>query len=629
MQRYLSIISILALFLGLAAQAEEGRFAVYIHDFDPPLLAQKQGALKARADLKLSTILLLPTIKVKHGEKNGATLAQRLEMLRESVSGDARFIVPTLKEVTELEAQFNGDEKAIWEFLTKKYKPVDSPKNDIVFFLDRESPEFLRENPNATLTSFNKRHVYFRPKDAGTKVPSALFGNRSLKIGVPKNAFNSSAVRSEPLLDDIQVSEQVAKYMREKGVYGASEKLASFHSLPKHLVRQLQYEQLLNDRIENLVEFASINENTLPFKYYPESRPVFRLWNVDVPEEKVRILATGKIPENLIYVEIEGKRFVRFFIHPKSRELFSEVLKDYEWRQDFLATPTSSHRSLIAWDPKAPEKAFGVKTSLDAIIGQSRRILSKEQVERASAVSALVNSLDKETLAKEGILFIDEPVGVLVNGKEMGYAVRELVAPVSSAHEFIPVFSLYSTPADGVPPIHTMLEKSGLSAREFTEKFLIEPMVRQYSYLSFVEGMVGEPHEQNLLMELKDGQPNGRYYYRDLAGFHIKPDVRRAAGKTMDFMPAGIADSSMRFERANAIDNAITYLHKSNFYALHHALSKKYPEITKEWVEQTFEKHMDLSMQRFAGAEPKGRKFWRTNYKDFLNTGCGPAFQHL
>lgn len=609
--------------------AASRRLAVYTHDFDPPLKAQIDSALHAREELQFGKILLLPTLTKSHKEE-GATLVQRLEMLRASVKGDDRFIVPTMQEVQALVRVHGLDNKRVWTELTKAYQARTNAESDKVFFIvDPESPGSIREIPDSALRNIEKRYVLFQPKDAGSIVPEAFHGNSAYKIHVPRDAFGAHDFRKDPLLNDILLTHDTAKYVLGRGLYETGDMLAGFHALPPHLVSQLQYEQLLNDRIENLNDFASIKQNTLPFKYYPESRPVFRLWNVDVPEEKVRVLATGNVPKDIVYVVKDGKRYVRFFIHPKSRELFREALAEFEWRQDYLATPTSSHRSLIAWDPKNPAKAFGVKSTLDAVIGESHRVLSTSQIERASATSAMLQTMDKEKLAAEGILFIDEPVGVVLKGKEMGYAVRELVAPPSASHEFIPVFSLYSTPPDGVPPIQAMLEKSGLSPREFAEKFVIEPMVRQFSYLSYSEGLIGEPHEQNLLMELKDGLPTGRFYYRDLAGFHINPEIRAAAGKSMDFLPPGIARESLKLERANPIANAITYLHKSNFYALHHALSTKFPDITKEWVEETFEKHMSIAIARHTNTDPPARIFWRKAVSNFADTACPALYKNM
>ena len=57
---------------------------------------------------------------------------------------------------------------------------------------------------------------------------------------------------------------------------------------------------------------------------------------------------------------------MRFFIHPQSAKLFRKKLAAYPWHQDFWATPTSSHRSLIVWNPRTSDPPFGVKTTLDA-----------------------------------------------------------------------------------------------------------------------------------------------------------------------------------------------------------------------------------------------------------------------
>lgn len=606
----------------------DDRLAVYIHDFDPPLQAQIDTALKARQQMGFGKILMLPSLQAYHGEK-GASLAERLELLRASVGSDERFLVPKLEDVERFVKLHNGDEKKVWAALMDLYRPDRAPKDRAVMLIDRESPAFLKENPRATLEGIKKRFVYFQPRDPGTVVPKALHGNHAVKIPVPKEQFNARGFRAEPLYDDILLPNAAAAKILKDGLYNTKEMLGGFHSLPEHIKKQLQLEQLLNDRIENTRLFSSINQNTLPLKYYPESRPVFRLYHVDVPLEDLRVFSTGKVPEDLIYVEKEGKRYVRFFIHPKSKELFREALAKYEWwQQDYLATPTSSHRSLIAWDPKNPNKVFGVKTSLDAKIGETRRILSTSQIERAAASSALVNTFDKKAMEKEGIFWIDEPVGVELKSKQMGYAIRELVAPSVGA-ELIPPFSIYSAPPDGHPMVIGMVKKSGLGAKEFAEKFVIGPMTRQFMFLSMTEGFIGEPHEQNLLMEIKNGLPTGRYYYRDLAGFHINADLRAAAGKNMSFLPPGIAQESLKAERARPVENAITYLRQSNFYAMQKALQKEYPEITQKWVDEAFEKHFAVALERHTKRNVAGRFEWRRIVKAVAGRKCGPVFRAL
>jgi siderophore synthetase component len=203
------------------------------------------------------------------------------------------------------------------------------------------------------------------------------------------------------------------------------------------------------------------------------------------------------------------------------------------------------------WNPKTDEAPFGMKVSLDAKIGGTMRNLSQSQIERSAASSALINTFKNDpSLEKEGIIFQDEPFSVYLKDKKYGFSYRDLPPITSKETEVLPMFSLYSTSADGGDsPIIKMI-RSEISkfpgrdkkevAKEFIEKTIIEPLSRHYTYLSLSQGFVGEPHEQNVSIELKEGMPTGKFYYKDLAGFHINPEMRKAQGLDMSFLPKGI-----------------------------------------------------------------------------------------
>jgi len=115
---------------------------------------------------------------------------------------------------------------------------------------------------------------------------------------------------------------------------------------------------------------------------------------------------------------------------------------------------------------------------------------------------------------------------------------------------------------------------------------------------------VGEPHEQNVLVEMKDGKLTGRFFYRDLAGFHIDPKLRAAAGLNMDFVPKDFKQSSLRTDRADLIENVKNYLMHSNFYAMAASVgrSKKGPSPAMvEWVQQETMKLVAEEIRKYTG----------------------------
>jgi hypothetical protein len=442
---------------------------------------------------------------------------------------------------------------------------------------------------------------------------------------VNKANNQSLRFRKNPSMNEGLLPESVAKLVAVERLYGHDGK-RGYYGLPRWLTKLIDLEQRLNNRIKDTSKFFSVNDSDLPKEYYPEERPVFSLLHVDVPAKEVSLLKTGKLPRGAT-VSVGNRTLVRFFVHPHSRHLYQDAFRNYEWNEEYWATPTSSHRSLIAWDPITEEAPFGVKTTLDSTIGGSLRHLSESQIERASASSALVNSLNAKVLGARGIIFIDEPIGVLLKSTECGYALRTMTAPTGRA-EFVPMFSLYSKPPGSQSMIIDMIEKSGLSAKVFVDKYIMVPLIDHYSYLSWAQGFIGEPHEQNLLMEVRDGLPTQRILYRDLAGFHIRPDIRKASGKDMSFVPSGIKYKSLKSDRADVVDNAIMYLRHSNFFALIQSLNKRFPDVNATYVDQQFRIHMSRNIEVYTGIKVDGKiPAWRAALKSALKNGilAGPS----
>jgi|GEM_PF-2998377 len=353
------------------------------------------------------------------------------------------------------------------------------------------------------------------------------------------------------------------------------------------------WEQTVNEKIENTDEFATIKKIRLPEAYRPESQKVFPLWTVEVPEERIQLFQTGPTPEDRVFVKRNGKRFVKFYVHPKSEKLFRKYLPDAKWSSGLDAAATSSYRSLLAWDRKNPlERPFGVKVSLDAEIGQVWRVLKKDQIETSAAMSAWLNSVDRKTWEKRGALFMDEPVNAFLKGPDLGFSFREYPHPPKGRH-LVPLFSYYSKRANNKEPlIVEALRNSGEDARSWVDKNIIEPQTRHYTRMLIEEGVAGVPHEQNVLVEVASkGEPTGRFMYRDLGGFSIDAEMRSAAKKNLSFVPQEVSLDSILL-KGDSLEGARTYLIDSNFYAMRKSLEKHFPEITEKWILERFREHI-------------------------------------
>lgn len=390
-------------------------------------------------------------------------------------------------------------------------------------------------------------------------------------------------VHSLILVVVLAVMPSAATYARDKSARTEAEDANS-----RILHRLIEFEQNLNDRIENLQKFATINDVTIDPLYRPEAHAVFKLWTVLVPENELTIINTNGFDLNSRFVvEKDGVRYYKFIIHPLSRNAFLQHLPEgkYHWQKEFEAMALASYRSLVAWNPKEPDKPFQIKVSLDSVIGSNSRMLSRRQIEWAATTSYLINSLNRDEYAKQGILFLDEPVGIYLKNFQFGYSLREPITAPGNV-EYIPMFSLYARSRGQPSLLAQMIQRSGLPPREYVRRYIILPMVSHIFHLAFSEGIYMEAHEQNTLAEVRDGQLTGRFMYRDLGGFVVNERLRRAAGKDMSFIPKDFQPAPYSSGR-QLITYLADYYIDSNFYALRNGLAKEFPSISSSWIKGT------------------------------------------
>jgi hypothetical protein len=117
-----------------------------------------------------------------------------------------------------------------------------------------------------------------------------------------------------------------------------------------------------------------------------------------------------------------------------------------------------------------------------------------------------------------------------------------------------------------------LITSSRLEPTAWVDKFILRPLIYQAYFLGMTEGLVGEMHEQNILMELRDGVPTKRFWHRDLGGFLLDRDLRRLANKGFEGLPAGIHQRHLG--RNISVFHLVLrmYLQESLGYAVGHAL---------------------------------------------------------
>ena len=304
------------------------------------------------------------------------------------------------------------------------------------------------------------------------------------------------------------------------------------------LVSWIDQEQRLNDRIQS-TEYCSIEPTRVPPEFWPERQPVFWLPELEAPKDRFRFFRN---PARPLPWYLEGSRpdFYSYLVHPLSvRYFLARDVKGARWKKPrFLATPMASHRSLLAWDPRSDMPPFSVKTSLDRWIGALKRNVKLREVRRSVAVSSLLAAIPQAELHRQGILVLDEPVGLVPRQTNFGLVTRDIPWRLGAGEEMVPVFSLLASSC-GRPRIVELIAASRLAPLDWVDRFIMTPLVYQAYFLGMTEGLVGEMHEQNVLMEIRDGVPTRRFWHRDLAGFVFDRELRRLAGKGCGGLPPG------------------------------------------------------------------------------------------
>ena len=355
-----------------------------------------------------------------------------------------------------------------------------------------------------------------------------------------------------------------------------------------HAVNWIRQEQTLNDRITCAGDY-SIHPNSVPDEFWPERQPVFWLPEFEAPRDDFRLLQN---PSRQLPWHLSGSTsdFYSHVVHPLSvRYFLNRHLKTVRWRSPrFLATPMASHRTLLVWSPRSRRPPFTVKTSVNVWIGGLNRNVRLREIKRSVGISSLLAGISKNDLAGQGILLLDDPVGLVHKQTNAGLLARDTPWNLAAGVEIVPMFSLLAASHGSSPRIVDLIAASRLEPTTWVDKFIFTPLLYQAYFLGMTEGLVGEMHEENILMELRNGVPTKRFWHRDLGGFGVDRDLRRLAGKGLERLPAGVHDRHLGPNISILHLSLREYLQESMGYAIDQAL-RNYFEIPANAVAEVYD----------------------------------------
>jgi IucA / IucC family/Ferric iron reductase FhuF-like transporter len=350
-------------------------------------------------------------------------------------------------------------------------------------------------------------------------------------------------------------------------------------------VRWVHQEQTLNDRTTAAGDY-SIKPTYVPPEFWPEHEPVFWLPEFEAPRDQFRLFQNQPQPLPW-YLSGSSSEVYSHLIHPLSVPYFlNRDLKGARWKNPrFLATPMASHRTLLVWSPRSSQtRPFAVKSSLNIWVGGGNRNVRLYEIKRSVGISSLFVATPRADLEQQGILLLDDPIGLLHKQTNAGLLARDTPWKLGPGEEIVPVFSLCASRQDRRPRIVELVEASGLEPSAWVDTFVLQPLIYQAYFLGMTEGVVGEMHEQNILMELRDGIPTKRFWHRDLGGFRVDNALRRLANKGLEALPANIHLGDLG-EQCNIFHRWLhMYLQGSLVYAVAHALRNHFEIPTDDFL---------------------------------------------
>ena len=275
-------------------------------------------------------------------------------------------------------------------------------------------------------------------------------------------------------------------------------------------------------------------------RFAPETGATFPIKSYWVNADKMRTFkGLGLAPElqSVMLRQHQGKRQVRLIVHPESEGLYANFLKGAQPASSLMATATASSRTLLVWPRGKPAGAFFAKVSLDKEIGGVRRTISGGEVARSVGINNVLQLAGKRRELPSSFGFIPEVLSAIPRGmSEGGMVIRAIPKALMRGDvRYVPLFSLYAKPKNGGQPLlQEMVAKSGMPMKQFVRDKIIRPFAKQWLKLSVQQGIVPEPHAQNVLLELgRDGLPTGRFIHRDFGGFNVDFAHRKSTGKAM------------------------------------------------------------------------------------------------
>lgn len=257
-------------------------------------------------------------------------------------------------------------------------------------------------------------------------------------------------------------------------------------------------------------------------------------------------------PNTKIFNEIFSKKTedeITFYIHPDMiKDLPNEIIREIKY--NILVKPTSSTRTVLP-----NNKEYFIKLHLDKRLSKYIRRLSQSSIQHSINVSNIINSCIESNIhtCPKTFGFLPESIGIFNKKLNYGMIIREKIPrPIIDSIQtntslntdqenkryYFPLFSLYSKdlkhPEDKTL-FTQIVNKNNINPKElFLEQYL-KPLFIGMNYFINNQGILLEPHGQNVLIEIDTNFNITRLIHRDFQSIYIDNNIRKINNLEMIF----------------------------------------------------------------------------------------------
>lgn len=316
----------------------------------------------------------------------------------------------------------------------------------------------------------------------------------------------------------------------------------TWQTLPQFAHSMLYTEQVLLAKNKNYPwpEDKSVFYGELSTTYHPEARHTFALPYYLIPAEIATYLESLSLDDTLkshLKTVIKDKTYFRLFIHPEEITHY-QLLQGYGGqfvcaeKTEYRATPTSSYRSLLVWLKQTDDinhNIFIVKLSINKTIFTLNRSMDGNEITGCIAIQRIYEDIGLDRLRSSHFIPFMEVAGLFSQPLSAAHAplggqlIRQIPAAIiKNELRWIPFHALMDTSQPEGPLIQKVIAASGLTAKDFIQKYLIDNYIEMVEAINFKKGLAFQAHLQNLLFETDSHfQPTGNFVIRDYSDMRI------------------------------------------------------------------------------------------------------------